>query len=141
YCFGDVRLTRSVDGGATWSQAVRVNHDPIGLAVDQFQPALDVDREGTVAVLYYDRRRDPRNFLIDAFLGESTDSGQTWTNTRVTGRHFAPITGWEDVFVNDQYMGDYIGIAADATQANAGFIMTWGDNSLGDPNVMFAKRE
>jgi hypothetical protein len=34
------------------------------------------------------------------------------------------------------YMGDYIAIAADATGRNPGAIAAWGDNALGDANVV-----
>jgi len=36
-------------------------------------------------------------------------------------------------------MGDYLGIAADRLKQRDGVIVSWGDNSLGNPNVAFAK--
>ncbi len=140
YCFGDIFLTRSVDGGAHWSTPIRVNNDHVGAAVDQFMPAVEVDSTGSILVFFYDRRRDARNFRIDTFLARSVDGGSSWSNSRVTSTNFPPITGWEDVVVNPFYMGDYIGIAVDATQAQAGVVLAWGDNSLGDANVLFGKR-
>ncbi len=136
YCFGDVYLTRSADGGATWSAPVRINDDDVRLGIDQWFPAVDVDRTGAVWVSYYDRRRDVRNFLIDTFVARSADGGATWANRRATATSFAPVTGWQDVFVNPAYMGDYIAIAADVTGRNSGAIAAWGDNSLGDANVV-----
>ncbi|HWO70970.1 MAG TPA: sialidase family protein [Actinomycetota bacterium] len=136
YCFGDILFARSLDGGATWSDPVRVNDDAIALGVDQFQPALDVDRSGTVWIAYYDRRRDPRNFLIDVFVARSTNGGARWSNTRASVTSFAPVTGWQDLVVNPFYMGDYIAVAADGTGSSPGVIVAWGDNSLGDANVM-----
>ena len=135
YCFGDILFTRSQDGGVSWSNPVRVNDDDISLGIDQFQPAMDVDRSGNIWVLFYDRRRDTRNFLIDAYQAKSTSGGTKWTNARVTSASFAPVTGWQDVVVNPVYMGDYIAAAADATGSNPGVIMAWGDNSLGDANI------
>jgi hypothetical protein len=38
------------------------------------------------------------------------------------------------------YMGDYLGIAADKLQQQPGVIAAWGDNSLGDPNVVSSKQ-
>jgi hypothetical protein len=136
YCFGDVYLTTSGNGGATWSAPVRINNDDITLGIDQWFPALDVDRTGAVWVSYYDRRRDVRNFLIDTFVARSTNGGTTWVNTRATAAQFPPITGWQDLVVNPFYMGDYIAIAADVTGRNPGAIAAWGDNGLGDANVM-----
>ena len=140
YCFGDVLLARSTNAGAAWSNPVRVNDDDPTLGIDQFQPGLDVDRTGTVWITYSDRRRDPRNFLIDQFVANSNDGGQKWTNTRLTTRNFAPVTGWQDLVVNPLYMGDYNAVAADATGSQPGVAVAWGDNSLGDANVAVARR-
>jgi hypothetical protein len=112
YCFGDILFIRSLNGGMTWSASVRVNDDPITLKVDQMFPAVEVDRNGQVFTVFYDRRRDSRNFLIDTFTAKSRDAGQTWKNHRVTEKNFAAIHD-EDVVVNSVYMGDYLGIAAD----------------------------
>jgi hypothetical protein len=141
YCFGDVYLTTSTNGGATWSAPVRINNDDTTLGIDQWFPALDVDATGALWVSYYDRRRDVRNFLIDTFVAHSTNGGTTWTNMRATPAQFPPITGWQDLLVNPFYMGDYIAIAADATGRNAGAIAAWGDNALGDANVVQRKFE
>jgi hypothetical protein len=139
YCFGDVFLTQSRDGGATWSAPVRINNDDVRLGIDQWFPALDVDRSGAVWVNYYDRRRDVRNFLIDTFVARSADGGRTWSNSRATPRNFAPVTGWQDAIVNPAYMGDYNAVAADVTGSFPGVINAWGDNGLGDANVVQRK--
>jgi hypothetical protein len=138
YCFGDILFTRSVDGGGTWSPPVRVNDDPISLKVDQMFPAVEVDKDGQLFVVFYDRRRDSRNFLIDTFVANSHNAGQTWDNQRVTTNNFAAIHG-EDVVVNSVYMGDYVGIAADHVGQGDGVIVAWGDNSLGNPDVAKAR--
>jgi hypothetical protein len=135
YCFGDVFVTSSTDRGATWSLPVRVNNDPITLGVDQFMPAVDVDRSGTAWVAFYDRRRDSRNFLIDVFVARSNTGGSTWVNTRATQSSFAPVTAWQDSIADPFYMGDYIAVAAYATGSLPGVIVAWGDNSLGDANI------
>jgi hypothetical protein len=137
YCFGDVLFTRSVDGGSTWSAPVRVNNDPIA-KVDHMFPAVDVDRNGRLFTVFYDRRRDLRNFLIDTFVAKSSDAGQTWENHRVTEKNFAAIHD-QDVLINTFYMGDYLGISADRLRQHEGVLVSWGDNSLGDANVAFAK--
>jgi len=136
YCFGDAFLVKSTDGGATWSAPVRINNDDIRLGIDQWFPAVDVDRSGVLWTVFHDRRRDERNVLIDTFVARSTDGGATWTNTRATKEDFAAITGWPDVFVNPLYMGDYLAVAADSTGRYPGVITAWGDNALGDPNVV-----
>jgi hypothetical protein len=138
YCFGDVLFTRSLNGGATWSAPIRVNNDPKTLRVDHMFPAVEVDKDGQLFTVFYDRRRDSRNFLIDTFVAKSRDGGQSWKNHRVTGNNFAAVHD-QDVVVNSFYMGDYLGIAVDRLRQRDGVIVSWGDNSLGDANVAFAR--
>ena len=51
---GNVLMTASYDGGATWSSPIQVNDNVA--AVDEFQPNLSVAASGTVSVAWYDRR-------------------------------------------------------------------------------------
>jgi hypothetical protein len=135
YCFGDVYVTRS-SIGRVWSPPVMINQ-PDG-QTDQFMPAVEVGSDGTVWAHYYDRSTDARNFLIRAVLATSTDGGDTWTETFLTeGTGFAPVTGWQDFFVNPFYMGDYQTVAVDQTGGLSGPLISWGDNALGDANVAY----
>jgi hypothetical protein len=52
---GNVMLTASYDGGATWTSPARVN-DNVSTHVDELQPNLTVAASGTVSVNFYDRR-------------------------------------------------------------------------------------
>ena len=51
---GNVMLTASYDGGATWTSPVQVNDN--ASPADEFQPNLTVAPDGTVSVNFYDRR-------------------------------------------------------------------------------------
>jgi hypothetical protein len=51
---GNVMLTASYDGGATWTSPVQVNDN--ASSADEFQPNLTVAPGGTVSVNFYDRR-------------------------------------------------------------------------------------
>jgi hypothetical protein len=51
---GNVLLTASYDGGATWTSPIQVNDN--ASPVDEFQPNLTVAPDGTVSVAFYDRR-------------------------------------------------------------------------------------
>jgi hypothetical protein len=51
---GNVMLTASYDGGATWSSPIQVNDNTT--PVDEFQPNLTVAADCTVSVNFYDRR-------------------------------------------------------------------------------------
>ncbi len=139
YHFADILFSKSTDGGSTWSVPVRINNDLITRKADQFMPAIAVDKTGKIGILYYDRKYNLRNFLIDVTIATSKNAGATWTNSKVTKKSFAPIPGVNDFFVDEDYMGDYIAIAQDASKTNNGFIGAWGDNSLGDANIGVAK--
>ncbi|MEZ0067712.1 hypothetical protein ABIA32_003727 [Streptacidiphilus sp. MAP12-20] len=52
--FGNVLLTASYDGGASWSSPIQVNDN--ATPVDEFQPNLTAAPSGTVSVAFYDRR-------------------------------------------------------------------------------------
>jgi hypothetical protein len=85
----DVKFTQSADGGATWSEPIKVNDNVEGSApTDQFQPSVAAGPGGAVAVAFYDRRAacpgDPSvlaehvgrtNFCIDTSLQAFKDSG------------------------------------------------------------------
>ena len=54
-----VAFSQSLDGGLTWSPAVKVNKTPTGIPIanqQAFTPSVDVGADGTIAVTYYDFR-------------------------------------------------------------------------------------
>ncbi len=118
----DVFLCTSDDEGETWSAPVRVNDDE-GPA-QQFFPWLAVDPvNGTVAVVYYDRRNGTGD-ATEVYVARSTDGGLTFQNFPVSD---TPFTPFERVF-----FGDYIGVAAQAgriypiwTRMDAGELSIW----------------
>lgn len=125
YGFGDVLVSRSTNGGTTWSVPVRVNNnvEPLasGEGSDQFMPGVAVDKNGDLGICWYDRRRDPQNYFVDRWCATSTNGGETWAGVRKTERPFPPIHATDDV-VDPFYMGDYDTLVSDFTEANAGFI-------------------
>src|SRR5206468_4574659 len=86
----DVALSRSTDGGLTWSTPIKANASPAGVAA--FTPSVDVASDGTVAVSYYDFRNnttDPGTLPTDAFAVFSHDGGLTFGGElRLTSQSF-----------------------------------------------------
>ena len=75
-------LTSSTDDGQTWSIPLRVNDD--ATSNDQFFPAVAVNGQGVIEVIWYDRRRDPNNLLLDIYSAKSTNDGVSFhANQRV----------------------------------------------------------
>jgi hypothetical protein len=142
YNFGDALVSRSNDGGATWSAAVKVNNNKNAASspgTDHYLPGIAVDHNGAVGVCWYDRRRDPENFLIDRECAVSRNGGQTWRNHRITSESFSPSIA-ADLLVNPVYMGDYDTTAADTLGHAAGFLGAFGDNTRGNPDVSISRR-
>jgi hypothetical protein len=119
----DVILYRSMDGGTTWSQGIRVNQDPVNNGKIQYFPAIHVDELGGVNVIYYDDRNTTGD-SAGVFLSRSTDGGTTWSDFRVSDHHFRPqsIGG-----LGQGYQGDNIAL----TSTNGKLIPLWMDNASG----------
>jgi hypothetical protein len=128
----DVMLTHSVDGGATWSQPVRVNSD--NTYADQAQPMLAVAANGSVGVAFYDRRNDFNDVLTDVYLAISSDGGNTFpVQQRVTTESWLMLP--TPIFYRIGYHGDYNQIVS----SGSNFFLSWGDDRDGtDPNAYMA---
>lgn len=143
YNFGDAVVSRSNNGGLSWSTPVKVNDDdsnaPSSPGADHYLPGIAVDNNGSLGVCFYDRRLDSENFLIDRECANSDDGGRTWRNHRVTKESFAPSIS-ADLLINPVYMGDYDTVAADSTRRSGGFLGAYGDNTRGNPDVKISRR-
>jgi hypothetical protein len=100
----DVFAASSPDGGKSWSRPVRVNNDSLHNGLDQFFQGLAVDPiDGSVNILFCDRRADPDNRKYIMVLARSTDSARNFQNYAWSTKPSDPT---------DVFMGDYTGIAA-----------------------------
>jgi hypothetical protein len=98
----DIWLSKSTDGGITWSDPKRVNDDPPGK--HQMFQWLTVDStNGFLYFVFYDRRNYNDN-QTDVFLAVSRDGGETFSNYKISESPFTPNAGI--------FMGDYSNIAA-----------------------------
>jgi hypothetical protein len=93
----DIAFSRTTDGGVTWSAPIRINDDPQGNGIDQWQPSMRVASDGTIGVTWYDRRWSADHYYYDLAYGQSTDGGLTWSpNQRVSDQSSNP-TALQDV--------------------------------------------
>ncbi|HPE87504.1 MAG: T9SS type A sorting domain-containing protein [Bacteroidales bacterium] len=92
----DLWLVKSVDGGFSWSEKVRVNDDEPGK--HQFFTWMDIDQgSGDLWFVFYDRRNYADNFT-DVYMALSQDGGATFTNFVISETPFEP---WSSVFFGD----------------------------------------
>lgn len=110
---------------------------------DQWLPFVAVAPNGLVGVMWYDRRLDPDDSLIDIFMTTSSDGGVSFApNVRITDVSFPPPglnlkLGFPPCTC---YMSSYNYMVAD----DQNFYLVWTDNrivssGLVDPNIFFAK--
>ena len=99
-----ISLSRSSDGGLSWSAPIQVNRVP---AVQAHTASVDVADDGAVGVTYYDFRKDtadPRVFLSDYWEALSHDGGHTWQERHLAGS-FDMLTAPKDD--GGLFLGDY----------------------------------
>ena len=117
-----ILLSRSRDGGTTWSTPSRVNADP---SVQAFTPTINVRADGTIGISYFDLRSntpDPATLPTDYWLARSSD-GVTWQESRVSATFdlaFAPNAG-------GLFLGDYQALVSAGTTFTSVFVRTNAD--------------
>ncbi|MDP9367255.1 MAG: glycoside hydrolase [Chloroflexota bacterium] len=105
----NIWLSRSTDGGASFSEPIHVNDIARG---DQFQPSLAIAAGGTVVVSWFDRRADPENRLADVYIARSTDGGRRFgPAVRVSTQQFDPSLAAPPAPSGNLFFGDYQGLA------------------------------
>ncbi len=129
-----IALSRSSDGGLSWSAPARINHE---LSVAAFSPTVAFLDDGTIGVTYYDFRNntsDASTLPTDLWLTKSHD-GLTWFETHVSG----PFDLRTAPNAEGLFLGDYhalVGIGATFlpfyAQTNSG--------DLGNRTDVFASR-
>jgi len=141
-----VVVTRSANGGASWSAPVKVDAQSVG---HQWWPKLAYDKsKDTLAIVYYDSREDPSYSpnrppgnlangtsvcgtpvgsavcdVLNTFIATSVNQGASWSATKTSAVGHQPEY---EMFGNRQvpFHGDYLGIDA----AGGTVFGAWTDN-------------
>lgn len=153
---GRIVLSHSADRGQSWSDAAEIAPEPAPDA-SQFQPALAVNREGAVGVMWLDTGAAQGRDGWDAWFSVSLDGGASFLPARrVSSETSTPFAAGNvrpvpiDVRSTEKGVsatlysgfsgfadgGDYMGVAADADGV---FHPFWADARTGIYQVMTAR--
>jgi hypothetical protein len=112
----EIAMSTSGDGGLTWTRPIKVNRTPTSirrLNRQAFTPSVEVSSNGTVAVSYYDFRKNTTAsgvrtdyWLVHCHAG-CTDRSK-WSETHVSG----PFNLKRAPVARGYFLGDYEGLAA-----------------------------
>ncbi len=127
YNFTDILYAVSTDGGQTFTPTRQLNSDTqpqplVGRGHDHFRPTAAVDRNGTVAACWYDRRNDPQNYQFERFCAESTNGGTSWTEFRIPGSLSTPVVLQDVLLPGTNSMGENDSLTTDFSGHSPGFI-------------------
>jgi hypothetical protein len=131
--FYQVLVSFSADQGETWSEPIRVSDVT---EADASTPSIAVDGEGTVGVVWYDRRADPANGCYQLYFSASRDGSAVFSANQLldatttcplaTGSRVAgPSDGAEDPVTSEYRFkngGDTQGIVG---LPDGGFHLAW----------------
>lgn len=118
----DVWLLYSDDGGATWTDPIRVNDNPTNSR--QFQPWVAVDAHGRVHMAWTDLRDDGLN---KTFYARSADPRQGFEpSIAVTDQPGTATIG---------FLGDYKGIAISGSDV----LIVWQDTRRDSGDIYFSR--
>ncbi|MFN8574216.1 MAG: sialidase family protein [Gemmatimonadaceae bacterium] len=146
---GVIVRSRSVDGGSTWDAPQPVGSPSDAAGGDRFMPTVAVNRDGAVAVLWYERRSGEHSSGYDVRMTASLDGGTTWLPALTVSsapndeaQQRAPSSppkahaGWQPAAGTfSPTGGDTAGLAADA---EGRFHPLWIDNRTGVQQVWTA---
>jgi hypothetical protein len=115
----DVHFARSVNGGRSFLPWVRVNDDP-GPSW-QWLAAEAVAPNGRIDAIWFDTRESGVANISRLYYAYSWDAGSTWSPNVPVSPPFNSWVGWPQ----QNKMGDYSGIVADATGADVAYAATF----------------
>ncbi len=122
---GDIFYIESLNGGITWSAPLRVNDD--ATTNDQSHPWLDFKPNGTVDVVWNDKRNDGQDQIPEVYFAALLPGATAFTaNVAVSPAPIVPPP------FPGNWFGDYIWVEVDQTDAHIVYEETMTDMAMGD---------
>lgn len=131
--YDEIALSTSTNGGTTWTAPVRVN-TPTGKPA--FNPAVQVNGNGTVAVTYYDFRNlttQTTTLPTDIWFTSSSNGGATFGNEVHLAGSFDMMTA---PYAEGYFVGDYQGLGSIGSTFQPFFVQT-NSGSTSNPTDVF----
>jgi hypothetical protein len=130
---GGIGLAKSRDGGLTWSSSMLP-----GVSAYAFEPAIAVNKKGTVGVIWYDLRNDrPGDAALtaDVWFAHSPNRGSSWRQTHVAG----PTDIRTGLPPAQNRFGEYQGLAGLRRGFAAAFTLAAPQAKDGQTDIFFAR--
>jgi hypothetical protein len=144
----EIYLTRSTDGGNSWSVPLIASDRKAGDFSDRFFPWVSVNAAGQVGIIYYDRSMTPQkiglnndNWWFAAYLKRFKVSRGV-LSAMGSAKKIGPES---PVVVNNDYsaacyMAEYNSISVDRGSPDNTFFLFWSDSRHGDPDIFFYRQ-
>jgi hypothetical protein len=116
-----VALTRSTDGGHTWSPVVRINDDLPGSGACQWFPTMSVAPNGRLDAVWNDTRNSGQENISQVFYSSSVDGGRTWSPNVALTPSWDSWIGWP----RQNKIGDYYHMRSDDVGASLAYAATF----------------
>jgi hypothetical protein len=125
----DIVVSKSTDGGLTWSAPTKASKNPVGVAA--FTPSIHVNGDGKVAITYYDFRNPTAASFVatDFWMEISSNGGSTWSESRLTATSFDITTAPVAPASRGYFLGDYEGLSSSGSTFYNLYIVTTGTST------------
>jgi hypothetical protein len=143
YAYADSFVAKSTTFGVSFKVLGAISPTPKdfrGVGRDQFLPSVAVDKDGEVAVCYYDRRNDRANLRVDRYCSVSENQGKTWEDRRVTSVNWVPAVDSDPLNPTPgNAVGEYDAVTAEFLLHSDGFFGAFEIEISGNPDIVATK--
>jgi hypothetical protein len=126
----DVMFARSKDGGHTWAQPVKVNHEAPGTNAWQWFGTMSVAPNGRIDVVWNDTVT-AQSSTSELRYSFSIDGGESWSEPQTLGPVWNSLIGWP----LQQKIGDYYDMESDRVGVSLAYAATYN----GEQDVYFLR--
>ena len=143
YVYPDIFVAKSTTYGESFKILGPVSPTPkdfSGVGRDQFLPGIAVDKDGEVAVCYYDRRNDKANLRIDRYCSVSGNEGKSWKDLRASDLNWMPTPDLDPLDPRPgAAMGKYDSLTSEFLLHSEGFFGAFEIEIGGKPSIVARK--